>query len=101
MRIQSKHSSAKLLTTPSLTKRAWVVQTDRLFVDHTELNLPERLFYPAISDPSTKIGRNKMHNFVKKSSLSNDTFYDLVESNQEKLEESGEKKEELLYDYYQ
>ena len=38
---------------------------------------------------------------VKKSSLSNDTFYDLIESNQEKLEESGEKKEELLYDYYQ
>ena len=41
-----------------------MVETDRLFVDHTELNLPERLFYPAISDPSTKIGRNKMHNFV-------------------------------------
>ena len=38
---------------------------------------------------------------VKKSSLSNDTFYDLIESNQEKVEEGIEEKEELLYDYYQ
>ena len=38
---------------------------------------------------------------VKKSPLSNDTFYELLESNQENLEDSGGKKEEILYDYYQ
>ena len=40
-----------------------MAETDRVFVDHTELNVLERLFYPPISAPSTKIGRNKMHSF--------------------------------------
>ena len=47
-----------MLTTPSLTKRVGLVETDKVFVDHTKLNVLERLFYPAISAPSTKIGRN-------------------------------------------
>ena len=42
------------------TKRVGLVETDTVFVDHTELNVLERLFYPAISAPSTKIGRNKV-----------------------------------------
>ena len=48
------------MTTPSLTKRVGLVETDKVFVDHTKLNVLERLFYPAISAPSAKIGRNKV-----------------------------------------